>query len=171
MTPTVVLIKITSTTTTMINNNPTTLTPNSSAPLASNSTVVSSHFGVYQQTMIGSSEISTHKLVPVSISTEPYRKASMIPRRLSRLTSGLTRDLLRGRQKPRSPLFARIFLVSNLQVVGLENASGKPSQVPYSTHIPADFTYFIFRSVLSAPAIDGRVPKTFYLSNFCFVYP
>ena len=34
----------------------------------------SSHFGVYQQTLVDSSEISIRTFVPGAISTEPYRK-------------------------------------------------------------------------------------------------
>ena len=35
----------------------------------------SSHFGIYQQTSVGSGDVTTRTLVPVAISAEPYRKA------------------------------------------------------------------------------------------------
>ena len=129
MAPTAVLIEITPKITTMNSNDPTTLTNNALSLSNGINGPTSFHIDVYQQTKIGSSEVSIRTLVPASISAEPYRKAligkmlfrkiltlsathlspPVISWRLSRRTSGLSRDPLRGRQKPRSPLFARIF--------------------------------------------------------------
>ena len=75
MAPTAVIIKLTSTTTTMNNTSHTTLTKNALSVSNGINGPISSHFGVYQQTKIGSSKVSTHTLVPASISAEPYRKA------------------------------------------------------------------------------------------------
>ena len=75
MAPTAVIIKLTSTTTTMNNNSHTTLTKNALSVSNRINGPISSYFGVYQQTKIGSSKVSIHTLVPASISAEPYRKA------------------------------------------------------------------------------------------------
>ena len=34
-----------------------------------------SHFGVYQQTSVGTGDVTIRTLIPVAISAEPYRKA------------------------------------------------------------------------------------------------
>ena len=54
-------------------------TPTNASPSSATSrTTVSSNFGVYQQISIGSSDISTHTLVPDAISAESDRKALIV---------------------------------------------------------------------------------------------
>ena len=71
MTPTAVLIFLPITHNTMNITTITNVTPSSTT----SHTTVSSNFGVYQHTPIGSISISIRTLVPDVISVEPYRKA------------------------------------------------------------------------------------------------
>ena len=75
MAPTAVLIEITHKIITMNSNDPTTLTNNALSLSNGINGPTSFHIDVYQQTKIGSSEVSIRTLVPASISAEPYRKA------------------------------------------------------------------------------------------------
>ena len=66
-----VLISLLTTHKTMKRTTTTNVSPSSSTSCA----LISSNFGVYQQTYIGSRDISICTLVSEAISTEPYRKA------------------------------------------------------------------------------------------------
>ena len=74
MTPSAVLIKLTSTTTNMNNEHITIITKNALSLSKRINGPTSSHFGVYQQTKIGSIEVSIRTHFPISISTVPSRK-------------------------------------------------------------------------------------------------
>ena len=75
MTPTAVLIQPTTTTTIMTSTASNILSKNDFSLSNGTNGPTSSHFGVYQQTMVRSSDVSIQKLVPAAISTAPYCKA------------------------------------------------------------------------------------------------
>ena len=57
-----------------------------------------------------------------------------------------------------------LFCVNNLQGISFSNAPGNRMTVPDSDQRPADFTYFTFRSVVSANSVDNFAPiKTLFL--------
>ena len=74
MTPSAVLIKLTSTTTNMNNEHITIITKNALSLSKRINGPTSSHFGVYQQMRIGSIEVSIRTHFPIFISTVPCRK-------------------------------------------------------------------------------------------------
>ena len=51
------------------------------------------------------------------------------------------------------------------------DGSGKPINVPDSEYFLADITYFTFRTIVYAFAVDSRAPATNYLLNFHYDYP
>ena len=51
-----------------------------------------------------------------------------------------------------------LFCVNNLQDISFSNAPGNRMTVPDSAQRPADFTYFTFRSVVSANSVDNFAP-------------
>ena len=62
-----------------------------------------------------------------------------------------------------------IFLLfSNLQSVAFSNLNGKSLTISNFAHCPADLTYFTFRSIVSAAAIDFRVPTSSLFLEFSF---
>ena len=52
------------------------------------------------------------------------------------------------------------FLVSNLQSVGFSDVSVKPLTIPDPDRRPANLTYFLFRSVVSATTVDISAPAS-----------
>ena len=62
----------------MTSNDNTTKNNNVSTPTACNSDPTKSNFGVYQQTLVWSSEISIDTLISDDISAEPYYKALIV---------------------------------------------------------------------------------------------
>ena len=152
----------------------------------------SSHFGIYQQTSVGSGDVTTRTLVPVAISAEPYRKA-LIAKLLFRQILSLAdapsvsfSDLMTTvafyfsintgsseREADASISFIRssFFRVTNLQGVGLADTSGKPIKVPDHTQRPAEIAYFTFRSVVSAIVVDKRAPDKLLSLEFSLRLP
>ena len=76
MVPTVVIIQpVTTITTSTVSS---TLSNNSLSLSARKISPNASPLGVYQQTSVGSGDVSIRTLVPTAISAEPYRKALII---------------------------------------------------------------------------------------------
>ena len=78
MAPTTVLIKSTTTNTTVNSSAPNTLTNNALSLSNGINGPTSSYFGVYQHAFVGSIDVSVRTLVPAAISTAPYRKALIV---------------------------------------------------------------------------------------------
>ena len=173
MVPIAVLIQLPTTHPTM---SLTTKTTSSPFTATSRDTTLS-NVGVYQKTVIESSDISIRTLVPDPISAEPYRK-SLIANRFFRqiitlsdrpsvsfsylmltVTSyfGLnTGSAEREAEATFISIHNDFFLVSNLQGVEFSDPSGKPITLLDQIRRPADLAYFNFRSVVSAATIDIR---------------
>ena len=139
-----------------------------------------SHFGVYQQTSVGTGDVTIRTLVPAAISAEPYRKAliaKLFFRQILPLadatyvsfsdlmtTISLYFSINTGSSERESAaavtsIRSHFFLVTNLQGVGFADTSGKPVKVPDSTQRPDDLAYFTFRAVVSAHLVDKRAPE------------
>ena len=164
----------------MTSPTPTILLNNIRSPSAVDGVPQSSHFGVYQQTTVGTGDVSIRTLVPAAISAAPYRKAliaKLFFRQILALTDSPStsfNDLMTTvalyfslntgaaeREAESAVAFIRsnFFLIPNLQGVGFLDSSGKPISVLDSDNRPADLTYFTFRSVVTAADIDDRAPQ------------
>ena len=136
-----------------------------------------SFFGAYQDTAVGSSELSIRTIVPPSISSEPYRKAIiaiLFFRRILSLSSSpsvsfsdLTAKVAaylgiptgaaeREAERIVDSIRQAFFHVGNLQGVGFLNFSGKGMKINDLTNRAADITFFTFRSTVTASMIDPR---------------
>ena len=162
---------------------------NVSPSSATSRATISSNFGVYQQTSIGSSDISIHTLVPDAISAEPYCQALIAKlffyqiMTLSDTSSVSFSDLmstvssyfgLNTGSAKREAEFTIIsihnafFLVSNPQGVGFWDVSVKSLTIPDLARHPADLTYFTFLSVVPLPR--SLSPHQHYLHSLIFFF-
>ena len=144
----------------------------------SGSTLV--NFSVYMQTLVGLSELSIRTLIPVPVSTEPYRKALIAKLFFHQILSltdshsvsvdGIMATVAvyfdinmgsveREAEEAAQSITRSFFNVSNLIGVTFSNSSGQPIKVTDTDNCPADITYFTFRSNVSANTVDCRAPK------------
>ena len=177
MTPTAVLIQPTTTTTIMTSTASNILSNNDFSLSNGTNGPTSSHFGVYQQTLVRSNDVSIQKLVPASISTVPYCKAliakfffhqiidfpntpsvsfrnlmTTVASYLS-LNTGVTE---RKVEKAVFTILSNFFGISNLQGVGFADTSGKPITVLDLDQRHVDLTYSTSRSLVSTPIKYNR---------------
>ena len=183
MAPSVVFIQPltthTQTTLTMSSTNTDDRSNNYLSLTASTSGPRSSHFGIYQQTSVGSKEVTIRTLVPAVIFAEPYRKAliaKMFFRQILFLADAPSvsfSDLMttvalyssintgsseREAEAAVTSIRSVFFRVTKLQEVGFADTSGKSIKLLDPTQRPVDLAYFTFRSVVSAIVIDKRAP-------------
>ena len=139
-----------------------------------------SHFGVYQKTSVGTSDVTMRTLVPAAIGAEPYRKAliaKLFFRQILPLTDAtyvsfsnlittvsLYFSINTGSSERESAaavvsIRSNFFLVTNLQEVGFTDTFGKPVNVPDPTQRPTDLTYFTFRAVVPVHLVNKRAPE------------
>ena len=113
-----------------------------------------SHFGIYQQTSVGTGDVTIRTLVPVAISVEPYRKAlitklffrQILP--LADATCVSFSDLMttvalhfsintgsseRESDVAVTSIRSNFFRVTNLKGAGFADTSGKTVKVPDPT--------------------------------------
>ena len=140
-------ITISSTITSDGSNNYSSLTASTGGPRTS-------HFGIYQQTSVGTGDITIRTFVPAAISTEPYRKAlisKLFFRQILPLadatyvsfsdlmtTVALHFSINTGLSKRESDaavisIRSNFFRVTNLQGAGFADTSGKTVKVPDPT--------------------------------------
>lgn len=136
-------------------------------------------FGVYQQTSIGSSDISTHILVPDAIIVELYRNALIIKLLFQKIItlsdnhSVSFSDIMSAlasyfvlntgsAEKETEPTVTDIrndfSLVSNLQGISFSDVSGKPITIQDLDRRPTNLTYFTIRLVIFAATVDICAP-------------
>ena len=182
----------TQTTLTMSSTNTDDRSKNYLSLIASTSGPRSSHFGIYQQTSVGSKEVTIRTLVPAVIFAEPYRKAliaKMFFRQILFLADAPSvsfSDLMttvalyssintgsseREAEAAVTSIRSVFFRVTKLQEVGFADTSGKSIKLLDPTQRPADLAYFTFRSVVSAIVIDKRAPDKILSLEFLLRLP
>ena len=170
MAPTVFLISLLTTHNTIKSTTTTNVSPSS----AISRTTVSSNFGVYQQTSIGSSSISIRTLVLDVISADPYRKALIAKLFLHQIMifsdthsvsfSNLISTVVSyfglntgfaERETDTTTIDIRnnFILVYNLQNLGFSDVSDQPITISDPDRHPADLTYFKFCSIVSTTTV------------------
>ena len=192
MTLIAVLIQPTTTKTIMNSTAPNTITNNALSLSNRINGSTSSHFGVYQQTLVGTSDVSIRTLLSAAISATPHRKAliaKLFFRQILALTNTLSvsfRNLMttvasyfslntstaeKEAETTVKTIRSNLFPISNLKGVGFADASRKPIAIPDPDKHPADLTYFNFRSVFSAVAVDARAPDKILSIEFSLRLP
>ena len=189
MAPTVVLHNLTTTTTAMY-----TISNNNLSVYITNSSVVNSasFFGAFQDTAVGSSNLTIRTIVPPNIGTEPYRK-TMINILLLRLIfslsssssvsiSNLTAATAAYFTLPIGSVEREVehivdwihhasFHVDNLQGIEFLNFSNEPTIVSDLTNSAADIVYFTYRSMVTASDVNDRFPSTIFSFDFLLRLP
>ena len=187
-----VLIQPTTTKTIMNSTAPNTITNNALSLSNRINGSTSSHFGVYQQTLVGTSDVSIRTLVSAAISATPHRKAliaKLFFLQILALNNALSvsfRNLMttvasyfslntstaeREAKTTVKTIRSNLFPISNLKGAAFADASRKPIAIPDPDKHSADLTYFNFRSVLSAVAVDARAPDKILSIEFSLRLP
>ena len=132
-----------------------------------------SFFGALQDTAVGNSKLTIRTIVLPTIIVEPYRKAMIaiiIFRCIISLSFSPSVSL--------SDLTATVAAyqhdfshVGSLQVVGILDSSGKSTLVLDLANRSADFTFFMFRSTVTASNIDQLCVSTTLLLEFSLRLP
>ena len=129
----------------------------------------SSYFGVYQQTLVGSGDVSIRTLVPALIDKLFFRQIFALTDTnfvsfsalMSTVASYFSLNTVSAEKEAETAVAtirSNFFLITNLQGVGFANASGKPIAIPDLDKRPTDLTYFNFRPVVPAGVVDARTP-------------
>ena len=180
MAPTAVLFFPTATHTTIMSTTHNTLQQKNISTIGGSGGSAASTFGIYQQTVIGLSDLSIRTLVPDPISAEPCRKAliaklffqqilplavspsvelndliSTVASYFSFSTGSAERDADTAAQS----ISRSFFRITNLTGVGFSDATGKSITIPDILSRPADLTFFIFCSSILAKSVDIRAPN------------
>jgi len=185
MIPTAVLYQPTTTTTAINATHNNTL-----SSYISNTSVVNlaSFFGAFQDTAVGSSELTIRMIVPPDISAKPYRKAMiaiLFFRRILSLSSppsvslsDLTATVAAYFTLPTcsaerivDSIRHAFFHVDNLQGIGFLDSSGKLTLVSDIANRAADIVFFTFRSTVTASDIDNCFPSTTLSLDFLLHLP
>ena len=189
MTPIAVLHKLTTTTTAM-----NITTNNTLSVYIANTSVVNSasFFESFQDTAIGSSDLTIRAIVPPDISAEPYRKAMiaiLFFRRILHLSSfpsvsisDLTATIAayftlpadsaeREAERIVDSILHAFFHVDNLQGIGFFDSSGKLTLVSDIANRAADIVFLTFCSTVTASDIDHCFSSTNLSLNFSLRLP
>ena len=185
MVSTAVLDKLTTTTIKM-----TTTTNNNLSVYIANTSVVNSvyFFGVFQDTVVGSSDLTIRTIVPPTISAEPYRKvmiAILFYRRILSLSSSpsvylgdLTATiaayfalLTSSAERIVDSIHHDYFHVNILRGIGFLESSGKATLVSNLANRRADIAFFTSRSTVIASDVDHRFLSTTLSPDFSLRLP
>ena len=177
MVPTVVLHKVTTTTTAMNTTTNNTLSTNTANNIVVNS---ASFFEAFQDTAVGSSELTIRTIALPDISAEPYRIvmiAILFFRCILSLSSSPSvsiSDLIativayftlpigsaeREAERIVGLICHAFFHVDNLQGIGDIDSSGKLTLVLDIANRAADIIFFTFRSTVTASDINHHFPS------------
>ena len=174
----IVILAFSNTTT----NAMTTTTNNTLSVYIANTCVVNSasFFGGFQQTTVGSNDVTIHTIVPPAISAEPYRKVMAIilffcrilalsnspSISLSDLTTTVTlhfdvntKVAEREAESIVESNYYDFFDVSNLQGINFIYSTGKPTMIFDLYHRAVDITFFIFRTSINVVDVNQRFPS------------